>query len=179
MKLKPWSKLQKQVYNLISEQVDIQLHCSAYPMRSMWHGSTDLPRYWVTLGRQIIWDYPKDFIAKNVSRPEKQKYPYPYDNDASKISQLLREYVDTPKKELFSKTFDNDKWGLADILRAADRRVGKRQLAELQNATENEAALKIIAVRLTQKHSPGKRKGRQEGRDVSKDERVLGVHHFD
>jgi len=34
-------------------------------MRSQNGGSTDLPRYWITLDKNVIWDYPKDFIAGN------------------------------------------------------------------------------------------------------------------
>lgn len=95
-------------------------------MRSMWNGSTDPPRYWITIGKQIIWDYPKDFITPKDTNTADHTCPYPYNNDASAISNLLREYIDTAKDELISKTFENDKWGLAEILIAADRRVGER-----------------------------------------------------
>jgi hypothetical protein len=114
----------------------------------MWHGSTDLPRYWITLGKEIIWDYPKDFIGAKSVDAEGGEHPYPYMNDASEISQLLREYIDTPKEELSNKEFEEDKWGLSAILKAADRRIGKRQLVELQKTTSNKAALTIIASRL-------------------------------
>ena len=156
--MKPWSKLQKQVYNLISEDLHFQIHCAAYPMRSMWHGSTDLPRYWITLGKEIIWDYPKDFIKAKDADEDGGEYPYPYCNDASEISQLLREYIDTPKEELITKTFEEDKWGLTAIFKAADRRTGKRQLVELQKAASNKAVLSVIANRLdksaNQKNAP-------------------------
>jgi hypothetical protein len=112
----------------------------------MWHGSTDLPRYWITLGKKILWDYPKDFNAKGGSTVQNQGYPYC--NDVSEISELLRDYVDTPKSELLSRTFENDKWGRVDILRAADRRVGRSQLMEMQKVTKNQAALSIISTRL-------------------------------
>ncbi len=147
MKSKPWSKLQKQIYNLISSEINFQLHCSAYPMHSMWHGSTDLPRYWITLEKEILWDYPKDFMVQGGSTVQNEGYPY--FNCASEISELLREYIDTPKNELFSKTYSNDKWGLVDILRAADRRIGKNQLMEMQKEIKNQAALTIISARLS------------------------------
>ena len=34
-------------------------------MDSRW-GGTDLPRYWITLGKEIIFDYPKDFLDKKL-----------------------------------------------------------------------------------------------------------------
>jgi hypothetical protein len=75
--MRPWSKLQKQIYNLLLPKLGLQIHCAAYPMRSQC-GSTDLGRYWITLGREIIWDYPKDFAGA--------KLKYPYVTDISAIS---------------------------------------------------------------------------------------------
>ena len=69
-------------------------------------------------------------------------------NDISDISKLIREYIDTPKPEIFDKHFENDYWGLADILKAADRRNGTRRLQRLKHKTNNTAANKIIELRL-------------------------------
>lgn len=59
--MRRWSKLQKELYLMIDPSIDFQLHCSVYPMRSQ-RGSTDLPRYWITLNKEIIFDYPKQFV---------------------------------------------------------------------------------------------------------------------
>ena len=66
----------------------------------------------------------------------------------SVISKFFREYIDTPKSELLTASFTNDEWGLADILRASDRRIGKNRLAELYDKTESESVKKIIRKRL-------------------------------
>lgn len=118
---------------MFDTDINLQIHCVAYPMDSQ-YGSTDLPRYWMTLDKVIIWDYPKDF-------PERMKqtvtYPgtgytttaeYPYATDISDISNLIREYINTPNLELATKKFENDKWGLTDIFKAADRRIGVKRL---------------------------------------------------
>ena len=73
---------------------------------------------------------------------------YPYENDISDISALLREYLDTPKEALFAKQFANDCRGIANILKAADRRIGRRRLELLKRKTRNQAAQKVIACRL-------------------------------
>ena len=77
---------------------------------------------------------------------------YPYTDVISEISNLIREYIDTGKEELLNKEFINDKWELTNILKAADRRIGKRRLNELSNnILENnyhQAITKIIATRL-------------------------------
>ena len=61
--MKPWSKLKRDIYKIIDEKINFQIHCVAYRMDSQ-YGSTNLPRYWITLGKETLWDYPKDFIKE-------------------------------------------------------------------------------------------------------------------
>lgn len=65
--MKRWSKLQKRLYELVDESIDFKLHCTVYRMQSR-RGSTDLPRYFITLAGEIIFDYPKDFVLKKWRR---------------------------------------------------------------------------------------------------------------
>lgn len=138
-----WSKLQKEIYNLIDERLNLQIHCTLYRMDTQRGNSTDLPRYWITLDKGIIFDYPKQFIDKT----ENELHPYPYYNQISDISDLFREYIDTPIEELLDKTFSNDKWQLTEILKASDRRIGQRRLNALKSVIQNEWAKKIIDLR--------------------------------
>lgn len=143
---KPWSKLQKEFYLIRADGINFQLHCRRYRMDSA-QGSTDCPRYWITLDKEVIWDYPKDFI--NRSHPDRAPTSwYPYSTDISAISNLIRDYIDTPKTELMNRVFEHDHWGLVNILRAADKRIGLRRLPALKRKTGNHAALKIIEARL-------------------------------
>lgn len=147
--MKRWSKLQRELYKLLDDTINFQIHCVAYPMRSQ-YGSTNLPRYFITLDKEIIWDYPKDFVLKNgtVGNYSGDSNGYPYSTDVSYISDLIREYIDTPKEEIYSKHFENDKWGLINIIKSADRRIGKRRLVELSKKIKNQEAKKIIEKRL-------------------------------
>ena len=149
--MKRWSKLQKRLYELVDEGIDFQIHCAVYRMQSR-RGSTDLPRYFITLAGEIIFDYPKDFVLKSGSVKSLAQGAltkiYPYGNDISDIGELIREYIDTPKEELFKKHFDADEWGLANILKAADKRIGKRRLQILAKNKKNQAMQKVIAARL-------------------------------
>ena len=149
--MKRWSKLAKRLYEIVDESIDFRLHCTVYRMQSR-RGSTDLPRYFITLAGEIIFDYPKDFVLKSggvrsLAQGALTKI-YPYGNDISNIGELIREYIDTPKKELFKKHFDADEWGLANILKAADKRIGKRRLQILAKNKKNQAMQKVIAARL-------------------------------
>jgi hypothetical protein len=150
-----WSKLQKQLYQLFDPQVPIQIQCRVVRMKSQ-QGSTDLPRYWITLGKEVIWDYPGQFALPGggVARADGTLIAgYPHSTDISLISDLIREYIDTPVSQLLSKHFANDHWGLVNILRAADRRIGARQWPTLRRKTHNIAALKVLTRRETQSHS--------------------------
>lgn len=42
------------------------------------------------------------------------------------------------------KNFENDRWGITDIFRVCDRRIGKRRLRELREKTTNKMVLDII-----------------------------------
>ncbi|HEV2612940.1 MAG TPA: hypothetical protein VGU61_21960 [Noviherbaspirillum sp.] len=135
--VKPWSKLQRELSKLFAEGLRLQIQCRMYRMASA-SGSTDLPRYWCTLGKDVIWDYPRDF-GENATH-------YPYETDVSSISNLLREYIDTPTDQLLRFAFA-DRWQIVDILLAADRRIGKRRLPELKARLSHPGAIAIAATR--------------------------------
>ena len=152
---KRWSKLQREIYNLMDEKINLQIHCNVYRMDSQF-GGTDLPRYWITLDKNIIFDYPKQFIDMKKlvhgGYPSEHKFTtagslYPYITDVSAISNIIREYIDTPAVEILECRFDNDIWGLTDIFKAADRRVGRKRIKEYFQDCENDAVLKILEAR--------------------------------
>lgn len=135
---RPFSKLKKQVEALFVPSLKMEVNCISYPIRSQ-YGSSSIPRFYVRLNKEIIWDFPKDFPIKNLD--------YHYWKDSTVVSELLREYMDTPINELLNKTFGLENigtllqhWGekhrekydfnleLTDLLKAADRRIGKEKL---------------------------------------------------
>lgn len=142
---RPWSKLQKRLYNIITDEIDLQIHCVVYNMNSN-YGSTGLPRYFITLDKEIIWDYPADFIKDGTLNSDSKNYPY--NSDIPEISNLIEEYVNTGSDDLTDKVFENDRWGLTDILKAADRRFVRRRLEALRHQVKNSTAKKICFKRL-------------------------------
>lgn len=141
----PWSKLQKAVYLVLAPGLPLQIQCRVYPMDAV-YGTTGIPRYWITLGKEIIWDYPKQFVGLGYLKRH-LPHQWPYATDISEISCLIREYLDTPRNRILSEPFEHDIWGIVDILRAMDRRVGSRQWEVLKQSTGSEAATKILAWR--------------------------------
>ena len=136
---KRWSKLQARLYNLMEPAINFQIHCALYEMKSLGHYGSRLSRYFITVDKEIIFDYPKDMELD-------KKYIYLWNSDVDKISNLIEEYIQRPKEELF-EDFPNDKWGIVDILRACDRRVGKKRLQILAERTRNENVRFIIEKR--------------------------------
>ena len=152
---KRWSKLQREIYDLLDDSIIIQIHCGIYRMNSQ-QGNTNLPRYWITLDKEIIFDYPKQFLEKKLSdygrsrpRPDYQtvKNMYPYVTDIGTISDIIRNYIDTPPTVLLTEKFEHDEWGMTDILKAADRRIGKKRLMDFFRNTDNDAVKKILNAR--------------------------------
>ena len=144
---KRWSKLQSRLYHLIDPALNFQIHCALYEMNSNdgYHGSK-LPRYFITVDKKIVFDYPKDFDTT-------KKYgfnTYPWDTDISDISNVIEEYIQCPETEMFNH-FENDKWGITDIFRVCDRRIGKQRLHELKDTITNEILLEIIKRRINKK----------------------------
>lgn len=143
-----WSKLQKRIYNLMVPSTKFQIHMAIYEMNSNYgyHGNK-LPRYWASIGKDIVFDYPKDFDTT-------EKYgfnSYPWDTDIPKISDLIEEYIQRPRTKLMCG-FENDRWGLTDILLTCDKRMGRRRLRELRERIDNPLLIRIINERLDAKY---------------------------
>ena len=133
--MKRWSKLKRDVENLMAPKLDFRIYANAYNIGE----SIPLPRFWITVGRKIIWDWPKDYIE--------QEGWYFYDS-AKKISQLLRDYINTPESELLSKQLE-DPFRLVPVLRVCDKRIGKRRLEKLLENPDNFDIAFIIFNRLS------------------------------
>ncbi|RHP47222.1 hypothetical protein [Clostridium sp. AF32-12BH] len=141
---KRWSKLQKRLYNLMDPKINFQIHCALYEMNSNdgYHGNK-LPRYFITIGKKIVFDYPKDFDTNKSY----ESTAYPWLTDMSEISDVIEEYIQCPESGILHD-FEDDKWEITEILRVCDRRIGKRRLRELENTITNEVLLEIIERRI-------------------------------
>jgi len=132
-----WSQLQRLIYSLWCDDIRLQIHCAGYPLS----GSESVGRYWITLGKEIIWDVPKDFPEECAKGT--------YNTVASEITRVIRAYLDLPRGEVMTKVFADDRWGLIDIFRAADRRLGTKRLAALAQSNLAAPAAKVLQARLS------------------------------
>jgi len=141
-----WSKLQKALYNIVDPDMKFQMQCSVFWTRSSWmakkgKGREFVPRYLITIGKNIVWDFPNMFINNDsqidmnhtytkVVKPNKPfsiKDTYGWSENYTWIAETIRAYIDTPKDQLLTIQFEKDKYGLVDVLRAVDRRIGKEK----------------------------------------------------
>lgn len=143
-----WSKLQKQLYNVMDLSTGFQMHCSVYKIKSAWTAGQDkhnksktkevIPRYWITIGKgknkEIIWDFPNDFL-KNPSLVDNSLFKIDDENTIQDrmfwsenytwVPLVIREYINTPREKLLSISFSQDKYNLVNTLRKYDRRIAK------------------------------------------------------
>ena len=136
-----WSKLKKKIEELTSEDIDFKIQSNVLSFKRK-HTLCNIPRYYILLNKEIIWEYPKNYDSIE------------WWHVMSGISCLFDEYIDTHKNELLDKCFENDITHLTDILKSADRRFGKKSLLKLREKLETPAALKILEVRLKTSFKP-------------------------
>ena len=130
-----WSKLKKQLMLIIDKDSGFDIQCSVFKTKSAWTAGQKngisksremIPRYWITINKEIVWDYPKMFINQESQYKDYTiNDTYFYGENYTWIADTLREYIDTPREELLSKVYEKDKYGLVNILRKYDRRISK------------------------------------------------------
>ena len=131
-----WSKLQKQLYNIMDPTVNFQMHCSVYNPHSVKCSGT-IPRFWITIDKKVVWDFPNMFLDElgNVYRDWTHINEYPwtiretyfFSNNYTWVSDVIRSYINTPKTKLLKVDFEKDKFGLVDTLKKYDRRISKNK----------------------------------------------------
>ena len=122
--MKRWSKLKKKIEEMFAEGLDLQVHCNVYTVKTK-HDTLQSPRTWLQCEKTILFDFPGMFLSwKNSEERSAVQY---MEEDASTLGKLIDEYLATPKTEILDKEFESDRWGFTDLLKVADRRLGKQR----------------------------------------------------
>lgn len=144
---KPWSKLKSRVEALWDPSLRMAIHCTGYANSAGSGGKSRLSRHWLVLDRANIWDFPGPFIAGQVQGPLVPGADAHWPNGGSIVSNLLHQYAERPIASLF-EPFPEDGWGLTDLLRAADRRLGRERLLAWARSLDAESpAHRVLAAR--------------------------------
>lgn len=152
---KPWSKLKSRVEDLWVPRLGLQIHCTVYyrphPGGSAPHRGS---RHWITLNGDILWDFPAPFLRDPPARGRLAPGSLAFPNGGTLIGELLRDYLDRERDRLF-EPFEDDGWELTDILRAADRRIGRERLLAWADTTdEGHPALAVLRARFDLETTP-------------------------
>lgn len=134
----------------------LKIHHTPHAMRGQ-PGS----RHWLTLDGEIIWDFPTMFSTEraaelpHIDPDHLVNLDWCWDTWSRDTPRMLGAYLDTPREELF-EPIHGDHYGLGNILRAADRRIGFGRVAfwaftSLSNAP---AARAVMGVRFAHLDRP-------------------------
>ena len=146
-----WSKLRTRVEDLWSPALPMAIHANVWVKRTR-HFTFDEPRHWIVLDRRIIWDFPGPFMRPDPPRGKRiETWEEAYgwgngDGESSVVATLLRYYLDRERERLF-EPFEDDHWDLGDILRAADRRIGRERLRDWGPGLDAESPARIVVER--------------------------------
>ena len=147
---KRWSKLQKKIDDLVDPALNFQIHCVKY--RVPGHGGMqEFPRYFVTLDGKTSFDCPKDYPLGD-SNCGKLDISCLFFGRASDISDAISKYLNAPEEVRMTIT---DPWGIVDIIRAADRRIGRRRWDQVF-ALSNFAGRRVLLARRATKERKDK-----------------------
>ena len=142
-----WSALRRDLKKLWVEDIKADIHQTSYVVGS--RSSSELPRLWFTLDKEVILDFWKDY-----KEPVNGKIDF-YPCDIRKISDTLRTYINTPVKDLMNPT-EGDFTKITDLLRALDKRLGKEKLLSwMKDLHPLHPSRKILAKRFNVKESYG------------------------
>jgi hypothetical protein len=155
-----WSKLKSRVEALWVPDLPMAIHCSVRKVVTT-HWTLDEPHHWIVLNKEVIWDTSAFLRNPDQSGPPRGRRIETFEdmywgpNGTSVVADLLRQYIDRSRNQLF-EPFEMDGWELTEILRAADRRLGREALLGwAEDLDEGHPALKVLVARYGAERGPG------------------------
>ena len=148
---KRWSKLKKLIELLFVPGLPLRIHCTDIRTMPQNEGSLAevLGVFTCRLGREVIWRFPRQFVNTETIYPDGENY---YSYGVRDLNELLRDYLDSPKEGLLTKDFPRDYFGLTNILKVADRRMGLERLQQHFKNCDQDFVLKVLSARLALRH---------------------------
>ena len=143
---KRWSKLKKTIEDLFVQDLSLHIHCTDI-RTTLWNEGTfaeALGVFTIRLGKNVIWNFPRQFIDWETRYPDGGNH---FSYSVSDLNGLLRDYLDTPKDALLKKEFPRDYFGITNIFKAADRRIGLERLEQYFKDCQQNSVKKILSTR--------------------------------
>ncbi len=122
-----WYKLRKRLENMIHPSLNLSFIYIPLSKKTQWSEIT-VRFFQIKLDNEIIWAFPK-----NTNQNINQGFIHGCSNKTNECIefpiQSIIKYLDLPRQELIKY---QDNAGLADILKAMDRRISPKRLKELE-----------------------------------------------
>lgn len=143
---KRWSKLKKPIEDLFVQGLPLQIHCTEIRTTPRNEGSLAevLGVFTIRLGKEVIWKFPRQFVDEETIYPNGGDQ---YSFGTRDLNDLLRDYLDTPKDVLLKKVFPRDFYGMTNILKSADRRIGLKRLQKHFKGSEQVSVMNVLSAR--------------------------------
>ena len=141
----PWSKLERRLRDLPDPTLDLRFRFTAYRHEVIEtpHWSEAACKLWITQGRRTIWAVPRD---RHAGERDGDIGAYAR-RSPGWLVELAVEYLQLPRQRLIDWQPEWGGWGLVDILKASDRRIGRRQWARLRDTLSEPVALRLLQQR--------------------------------
>lgn len=148
---KQWSKLKKLIEDLFVPGLLLQIHCTEIrtTLRNEGLFAEVLGIFTIRLGKELIWNFPRQFIDWGMVYPDGGNH---YSYGVRHLNELLRDYLDTPKDALLRKEFPRDYFGMTNILKTADRRIGFTRLQKHFKDCEQDFVVRVLSARVALQH---------------------------
>jgi hypothetical protein len=144
MSTAPWSKLERRLRDLPDPALDMRFRFTVYRQDAIStpHPTDPASKFWITLGRVTLWAVPSDRHSG-----DKAHVDFSARRGPSWLPEIAFDYLAVPRHELLDWTPPWNGWGLVDILKACDHRIGRRRWAALRSRINEPAALHLLELR--------------------------------
>ena len=140
----PWTKLERRLRDLPDPALKLRFRFTTYRQEAIETPFAGDPacKFWITQGKETIWAVPR-----NRHSGDSESIGYAARRSPGWLVELAAEYLSVARDQLIDWTPDWAGWGLPDILKACDRRIGKRQWPALKQRISEPAALRLLTLR--------------------------------
>lgn len=141
----PWSKLERRLRDLPDPALDLRFRFTAYRREVIEtpHWSESACKFWITQGRRTLWAVPRDRHVGEVDGGA----DYYGRRSPGWLVEIAAEYLQLPRDQLIPWQPEWAGWGLVDILKACDRRIGRARWPMLQEQLQDPVALHVLGLR--------------------------------
>jgi hypothetical protein len=118
--MRRFSKLKKRIESLFAPELELKVYCTVYAKKGN-YDCMESPRLWIVLGKEIIFDWLKEFKEMKIDDPSYSEGRCVWYEDIVYITEMIQEYIETPRDELKEHSLYKDEYGLEERCKKMER----------------------------------------------------------